>query len=573
MNLDAVLNETFYDNDIRKYYVGKIINKKDTLENLNEKNIYEVLVEIVTLHEEYTSFADVYTSDDICLTLFNNIDENKIDLIKDLDINSFPIVLSARVYDFLWEKQHNINFAKSAIKKYLELFKLVYDFENWKLCLMYIYRATVIAAKIGKGDELYQECINVILQKLQELNGNDIKFLSIKLIELLEVQQYKDKNVLINYLDKIIQNSKSNNNISKIEEAYKLKLRVEKNQENKKIIKLEIAEFYEQYADNYEANNFQSLSSKIKYLKKAIHCFNEAGEKEKSNNAMKKLEQETKKTNSFLNSNVIAKIDISKHCNEIHNEIKSLNTKELITVLASSTRFYCKQDIEKEVILDAQNLLTNSLFSTSIVDDEGKVLITFPPLDTTNIQNDRKILELYMHKKLREKEEIDGAIILSIILNKIKENYVVQKEDIAFLIEDNCIIPKDREEIFIEGILKGLNGDYYTALHILAPQMENLFRNLAKELGGVVFTLENDDTSKVKVLSSVFEIEELNEGYDENILFIFKGLLNEQAGANIRNDVGHGILNKKTACSGIGKYFLAAVIKLCYITSKDIMFL
>jgi hypothetical protein len=29
-----------------------------------------------------------------------------------------------------------------------------------------------------------------------------------------------------------------------------------------------------------------------------------------------------------------------------------------------------------------------------------------------------------------------------------------------------------------------LKGQYYEAMHILAPQVENLFRNIAKEVGG-----------------------------------------------------------------------------------------
>ena len=86
-----------------------------------------------------------------------------------------------------------------------------------------------------------------------------------------------------------------------------------------------------------------------------------------------------------------------------------------------------------------------------------------------------------------------------------------------------------REDIILNGIYFGLVGDYYTSLHILAPQMENLFRTIARDVGGVTFTLENDNTSKVKVLSSVFEIDELKECYDENILFVFRALLNEQA--------------------------------------------
>ena len=78
-------------------------------------------------------------------------------------------------------------------------------------------------------------------------------------------------------------------------------------------------------------------------------------------------------------------------------------------------------------------------------------------------------------------------------------------------------------------------------MHIMAPQMENLFRNIAKEIGGLTVTLGNDGSSMEKALSSIFSLPEMVECYDNDILFIFKGLLNEQAGANIRNEVAHGV--------------------------------
>ena len=112
-----------------------------------------------------------------------------------------------------------------------------------------------------------------------------------------------------------------------------------------------------------------------------------------------------------------------------------------------------------------------------------------------------------------------------------------------------------------------LHGDCYEALHILAPQTENIFRNIAKEVGGLTVTLEADGTSKEKVLTSIFDLPELIDCYDNDILF--KGLLNEQAGANIRNNIAHGIIAPQAANSGASLYFICAVIKLLVISSRQ----
>ena len=60
---------------------------------------------------------------------------------------------------------------------------------------------------------------------------------------------------------------------------------------------------------------------------------------------------------------------------------------------------------------------------------------------------------------------------------------------------------------------------------------------------------------------------ELLDCYDNDIIFTFKGLLNEKAGANIRNEVAHGIISEAACGSGVCLYFGAAVIKVLSFTS------
>ena len=135
------------------------------------------------------------------------------------------------------------------------------------------------------------------------------------------------------------------------------------------------------------------------------------------------------------------------------------------------------------------------------------------------------------------------------------------------MVKNNPIIPSGRERIFQNAIYMVLNNQYYETIHILAPQVENLFRILAKELGDITITLENDGASKEKVLSTIFDLPKLKDSYDNDILFEFKGLLNEPSGANLRNLVAHGLLGDRiTGCS---LYFLCAVIKLLSFTSKE----
>ena len=87
--------------------------------------------------------------------------------------------------------------------------------------------------------------------------------------------------------------------------------------------------------------------------------------------------------------------------------------------------------------------------------------------------------------------------------------------------------------------------------------------------GGLTITLENDGSSNEKVLRSIFNTPELLECYDNDILFTFQGLLNEKAGANIRNEIAHGILDEDVCSSGAYLYFGVATIKLLSFSSRQ----
>ena len=400
------------------------------------------------------------------------------------------------------------------------------------------------------------------------MDGKDDKFLSIELLELLDVQKYNDRVTMLNFVDKIIKNAQNDSDIYKVEKAYSLKLKIEKDQNKKKIINFEMAVYYENYADSIVENDFRNVINKVSYFQKAIHNYNEAGEKEKAKETMKKLGDTQKNIDKHMATIKSKPFDCTKIIKEIKKMMEGLSFEEAIILLALNTKFHKKDDIKNKVLQECKTSIGMCLFPEKILDKEGKTLIELPGLDWNEPEKDEKTFELYMLREILKSQEIEG-FISSIMLNEIIDKYKFTKEDIKFLVKDNVIIPEGREDIILNGIYFGLVGDYYISLHILAPQMENLFRTIARDVGGVTFTLENDNTSKVKVLSSVFEIDELKECYDENILFVFRALLNEQASGNIRNDIGHGIMDEDQANSNLGKYFLSAVIKLCYLTSKE----
>lgn len=128
--------------------------------------------------------------------------------------------------------------------------------------------------------------------------------------------------------------------------------------------------------------------------------------------------------------------------------------------------------------------------------------------------------------------------------------------------EDNAIIPDNRAEIIKDGLYLGLTGNLYAAMHILLPQVENIFRNLVKICGDTTTFLKDDGTETYKPLSTLLKSEKLKDCFDENIIFTFQSVMDEPIGENLRNLNAHGIFEPDKGNGSSALYFLCLVIRL-----------
>jgi hypothetical protein len=209
-------------------------------------------------------------------------------------------------------------------------------------------------------------------------------------------------------------------------------------------------------------------------------------------------------------------------------------------------------------------MISRMIGATTVLDNNGRTVAILPPLDVDNPET----IEKHILYKMTEHENIYGHLLRHNI-NYINKKYNYTEDDLDFIFNDNWVIPEGRKSILRSGIFLGLKGDYYAAAHLLAPQFENIFRELAHKCGDVITTLDRNGIEQVKTLGTVFELPNLVECYDEDILFAFKGLLIEKCGSNLRNLIAHGNLESNVGNSNIAVYFVCACLKLLSWYSKE----
>ena len=538
-----------------------------------ERSIFDLLKNIVSLgtkiHNDGIEFHPMFVMADGSRTFsIEDISEDDYLILHSLELDKMPLILRALIADILWTNKKEFSAAKIAADAYWKLFMLWYTDEDNVGTIDMIRRAVCISVQT-KQTTLYNEIQEWFNDFIDTKAVNAEGFFSLRVMELFFKQKNFDVSVILKVLDDLIDGSRDN--LAKVEQAYELKteclFKLKRKEDAIKNNNL-LADYYLEFAEKIFQKDIQGALRAVNFYQKGIMLYRNNGETNKAEVAQKRLVEIQKEIPKIMVPCSV-ELDIKGVIDNLKVNMEGLSFEESVIRLTQMLVFEKQEDIKKCVIEELKNNPISHLFGKSLINAQGQTVLALHPLDIHNPEKDLKLLELHMYQNALEKQKVAGDIWVKNALIIIRDKFVIDKSMVEFLVKDNPIIPNGRERIFQSGLYMFLNGDYYEALHILTPQVENLFRNIAREVGGLTVTLENDGSSMEKVLSSILSLPELVDCYDNDILFTFRGLLNEQAGANIRNEIAHGIISEYACSTGVCLYFGMAVIKLLSLTSAS----
>lgn len=538
-----------------------------------ERSIFDLLKNIVSLgtkiHNDGIEFHPMFVMADGSRTFsIEDISEEDYLILHSLKLEKMPLILRALIADILWTNKKEFNAAKIAANAYWELFTFWYRDDDNVGTIDIIRRAVCISAQT-KQTLLFEKIQGWFVDFLEKKAANNDGFFALRVMELFFGQKNFDVSIFLPVLDDLIDGN--SDNIAKVEQAYKLKteclFKLKRKEDAIKNNNL-LADYYLEFAEKIFKKDIQGALRAVNFYQKGIMLYRNNGESDKADAAHKRLVEIQKEIPKIMVPFSV-ELDIKGVIDNLKANMEGLSFEECVIRLTQMFVFEKQEDIKKRVIEEFKDNPISHLFGKSLINAQGQTVLALHPLDIHDPEKDPKPMELHMYQNALEKQKVAGDIWVKNALIIIRDKFVIDKSMVEFLVKDNPIIPDGRERIFQSGLYMFLNGDYYEALHILAPQVENLFRNIAREVGGLTVTLEKDGSSMEKVLSSILSLPELVDCYDNDILFTFRGLLNEQAGANIRNEIAHGIISEYACSTGVCLYFGVAVIKLLSLTSAS----
>ena len=538
-----------------------------------ERSIFDLLKNIVSLgtkiHNDGIEFHPMFVMADGSRTFsIEDISEDDYLILHSLKLEKMPLILRALIADIMWTNKKEFNAAKIAANAYWELFTFWYRDDDNVGTIDIIRRAVCISAQT-KQTLLFEKIQGWFVDFLEEKAANNDGFFALRVMELFFGQKNFDVSIFLPVLDDLIDGN--SDNIAKVEQAYKLKteclFKLKRKEDAIKNNNL-LADYYLEFAEKIFKKDIQGALRAVNFYQKGIMLYRNNGESDKADAAHKRLVEIQKEIPKIMVPFSV-ELDIKGVIDNLKANMEGLSFEECVIRLTQMFVFEKQEDIKKRVIEEFKDNPISHLFGKSLINAQGQTVLALHPLDIHDPEKDPKLMELHMYQNALEKQKVAGDIWVKNALIIIRDKFVIDKSMVEFLVKDNPIIPDGRERIFQSGLYMFLNGDYYEALHILAPQVENLFRNIAREVGGLTVTLEKDGSSMEKVLSSILSLPELVDCYDNDILFTFRGLLIEQAGANIRNEIAHGIISEYACSTGVCLYFGVAVIKLLSLTSAS----
>ena len=126
-------------------------------------------------------------------------------------------------------------------------------------------------------------------------------------------------------------------------------------------------------------------------------------------------------------------------------------------------------------------------------------------------------------------------------LQVILSEHTICLEMMIELARRSSLVPENREHLIGLGLQKGFEFDFPTAVHILAPQLENMVRIMVLDNGGVASTI--DQTTSVEkyiALGSLLDKSEAKEALGNDLEFEIRSIFTDKRGPNLRNNIAHG---------------------------------
>ena len=500
------------------------------------------------------SFLPIDLTDEEILYLSSIVDED------------LPPILKARIADILWtySKPKNKKHSEIAIENYISMDV----FDDFFEPDVYVFweRAAMLAKKTTNSS---------LIEKIKSKLFNEIDYPStnwdfhlLKIIEIFDNTDL-DKELNHNFAEKLLEKQKKFNHEQQfyiaeqyLELAAKLFKKVGNAENSYKSLALlsQVTENHGDYRKNESAmvaNSFYKLAfQRYREIPKAHR--NTLQIDKKLDTIQEKITQSGFLITDELQLISTKEMDISDLQEHSVNYVKDKQTAFDSLLYFSGVSSCNFESIWKSTEKNINNSPISSLLGENSVSSDGRQISSIPPLNSNNrdeviLKNAIKNFGIHMNLA------VEGFILPA--LEQIQQEHLFPKEFLIQLCKFSSIVPEKRQILVANALYQGFEGDFRSAIHLLAPQVENMVRQLLKR-NRLVTTHTENSIEEEKGFSSLVSIDGAREILGDDLWFELQAVFTDSLSANLRNEVGHGLLDDDTSNSLYSVYAWWMVLRL-----------
>ncbi len=518
------------------FYSSVLGRKADAEDDARKSGVLRLLAAVSFSHitddaQNPIPTVDRFSEDD--LTFFAEIAEH----VDDFELQS-------RIADLLWVRKRHSRWAELAVDSYLQAAAAVEAVDGGLWTRAKAERALYIAAAALKRTPHLQQTVDYITGLLDRLGAGNESYLPAELMEVLIARRLGDTARYAALSEQLAESAEARNEFDKARRYWDAQVSwcfISGDQTAARAARLKIAENYEKEAAFHQQNHSVPNTMAAYSLEQAISAYREAG------NSAAKVEELRFKIRDLqrdamreMPAITVPAPDISEIVDNTIQRIGGKTLEQALVSLATAHSSNKVSALEQTARENREKYVFGRMFPIVLHASDGRIEAREPKDETEAVR-----ASMFQNAELTRAVCVNGIIepARTTILN---QHYVRTQNFLPFLI-DNPLVKPGREYIVAQGLLAGLNYDYVAATHLLIPQIEESLRYVLIRFQIATASFSDDGIQSELNLNQFLKEEKysakLIEVFGEDFIFDLRGLLVERFGANLRNDMAHGLID------------------------------
>ena len=242
--------------------------------------------------------------------------------------------------------------------------------------------------------------------------------------------------------------------------------------------------------------------------------------------------------------NVIStQLDLTKLIQHARRSVSGTTLGTALREFAALASSPDPDELRDEAVRAAKDFHLLSMMPTMLFDEEGRVVTKSPGMFGEESKRDVASHHIAWHETLRRQIAVQGSIEPARQL--IQSEQSLDQRHLRLIVARTPYVSADRVDLVTMGFARFFGGDFFSALHILVPQLEHSLRYILKLVGQNLSTIRNDMTQEVLSLPVMLDKkrESLTKILGPAIVFEIENMFHSRAGPSLRHRVAHGLVS------------------------------